>query len=99
LLYPEGIDHNILIIEGGDSTRKVVRNQGRIDPQTGKSLVEDGYESIVRPIMSDASAGCADDVVQQVMDFVIEVGIQGLRVRKVWRPVSFIFIQIIMSML
>jgi hypothetical protein len=83
LLYPEGINHNILIIDDRDATRKVVRNQGRIDPQTGKSLVEDGYESIVRPIMSDASAGCADDIVQQVMGFVIEVGIEGLRVGKV----------------
>jgi len=75
LLYPEGINHDILIIEDRDSTRKVVWNQGRIDPQTGKSLVKDGYESIVRPIMSDASAGCTDDIIQQVMDFVIEAGI------------------------
>ena len=99
MLYPEGINHDILIIEDRDSTRKVIQNQGRIDPQTGKSLVEDGYESVVRPIMSDTSAGCADDIVQQVMNFVIEAGIEGLRVGKFWRPVSFIFFQSIMSML
>jgi hypothetical protein len=65
LLYPEGIDHDVLFVEGSDSTRKVVENETtRFDLQTGKSLVEDRYESIVQSIMSDASAGCADDIVQ-----------------------------------
>jgi len=37
--------------------------QMRFDLQTGKSLVEDRYESIIRSIMSDASTGCTDDIV------------------------------------
>jgi hypothetical protein len=41
--------------------------------------------------MSDASAACADDVVQKVMNFVVEADIQGLRVGEFWRPVSLIF--------
>ena len=92
MLYPEGIDHNVLFVEGRDSARKVVENETtRFDLQTGKSLVEDRYESIVRSIMSDASAGCANDIVQHVMDFIVKVGVQGLGVRKVWRPVSLVF--------
>jgi hypothetical protein len=49
--------------------------------------------------MSDASAGCADDIVQHVIDFIVEVGIQLLRVGKVWRPISLGFFQVIMSVL
>ena len=62
LLHPEGIGHDVLFVEGKDSARKVVGNEStRFDLQTGESLVEDRYESIIRSIMSDASAGCADD--------------------------------------
>ena len=100
MLYPEGIDHDVLFVEGSDSTRKVVENEStRFDLQTGKSLVEDGYEVIVRPIMSDASAGCANDIIQHVMDFVIKIGIESLRVGKIWRPVSIVFFQVVVSML
>ena len=96
MLYPKGIDHNVLFIEGRDSARKVVENESmRFDLQTGKSLVEDRYESIVRSIMSDASAGCANDIVQHVMDFIVKVGGHGLGVRKVWRPVSLVFFQVV----
>jgi len=49
--------------------------------------------------MADATAGCTDDIVQEVMHFVIETSIQGLWVRKVWRPVSLGFFQVIMSVL
>ena len=92
MLYPKGINHDILVVEGRHSARKVIGNESmRFDLQTGKSLVEDRYESIVRSIMSDASAGCTDDVVQRVMDFIIKFGIQGLRVGKVWRPVLLVF--------
>jgi len=100
LLYPEAINHNILFVEGRDSARKVVENETtRFDLQTGKSLVEDRYESIVQSIMSNASAGYANDIVQHVMDFVVKVGVQGLGVRKVWRPVSLVFFQVVVSML
>jgi len=100
LLYPEGIYHDVLLVEGRDSARKVVGNETtRVDLQTGESLVEDRDESIVRSIMSDASAGCTDDIAQQVMDLVIEVGVQGPCVGKVWRPVSLIFFQVVVSML
>ena len=100
MLYPEGIDHNVLFVEGKDSARNVVGNEStRFDLQTGKSLVEDRYESIIRSIMSDASAGCANDIVQHVMDFIVKVGVQGLGVRKVWRPVSLVFFQVVVSML
>ena len=41
-LYPEGIDHDVLLVESGDSARKVIGNEStRLDLQTGKSLVED----------------------------------------------------------
>ena len=33
------------------------------------------------------------------MNFIIKVGIQGLQVGKVWRPVSLGFFQVIMSVL
>ena len=62
-------------------------------------LVEDREESIVQSIMSDASAECADDIVQHVMDFIVEVGIRLLHVGKVWRPVSLGFFQVTMSVL
>jgi hypothetical protein len=100
LLYPEGIDHDVLFIESRDSARKVVANEiTRFDLQTGESLVEDRRKSIVGPIMSDASAGCADDIVQQVMNFIVKVGVEGLRVREVWRPVSLAFFEVVMSVL
>jgi len=100
LLYPEVIDHDVLLVKGEDSARKVIRNETtRFDLQTGKSLVEDRDESIIRSIMSDASAGCADDIVQHVMNFIVKVGVQHLRVGKVWRPVSLGFFQVIMSVL
>ena len=100
LLYPEGIDHDVLLVEGGDRAREVVGNETtRFDLQTGESLVEDRDESIVRSIMSDASAGCADDIVQHVMNFIVKVDVQHLRVGKVWRPVSLGFFQVIMSVL
>ena len=64
MLYPEAIDHDVLLVEGEDSARKVIQNETtRFDLQTGKPLVEDRDESIIRSIMSDASAGCADDIV------------------------------------
>jgi len=48
LLYPEGIDHDVLLVEGGVRGRKVVGNETpRFDLQTGESLVEDREESIV----------------------------------------------------
>ena len=100
LYYPEMIDHDFLFVDGRDSTRKVVENETtRFDLQTGKSLVEDGCESIVQSIMSDACTGCADDIVQRVMDFVIKIGIQGLRFRNIWRPVPLVFFQAVMSVL
>jgi len=100
LLYPKGIDHDVLFVEGGDRAREVVGNETtRFDLQTGESLVEDRDESIVRSIMSDASAGCADDIVQHVMDFIVEVGVQLLRVGKVWTLVSLSFFQVIVSVL
>ena len=100
MLYPEGIDHDVLLVEGGDRARKVVGNETmRFDLQTGESLVEDREESIVRSIMSNASAGCADDIVQHVMNFIVKVGVQHLRVGEVWRPVSLGFFQVIMSVL
>jgi len=99
-MYPEGIDHDVLLVEGGDRAREVVGNETtRFDLQTGESLVEDRDKSIVRSIMSDAYAGCADDIVQHVMDFIVEVAIQLLRVGKVRRPVSLGFFQVIMSVL
>ncbi len=74
-------------IEARDSARKVVGNETtRFDLQTEESWVKDGHERIVRPIMSDATAGRAHDIVQHVMDFIVKVGIQRLRVRKVRRP-------------
>ena len=100
MLYPKGIDHNVLFVEGRDRARKLVENEStKFDLQTGESLVEDRDESIIRSIMSDASAGCADDIVQHVMNFIVKVGIQHLRVGKVWRPVSLGFFQVIMSVL
>ena len=100
LLDSEGIDHDVLLVEGGDRAREVVGNETtRFDLQTGESLVEDRDESIVRTIMSDASAGRADDIVQHVMDLIVEVGVQLLRVGKVWRPVSLGFFQVVVSML
>ena len=100
MLYPEGIDHDVLVVEGRHSARKVVGNEStRFDLQTGESLVEDGDESVVQLIMSDASAGCADDIVQHVMDFIVKVSIQLLWVGNVWRPVSLVFFQVIMSVL
>jgi hypothetical protein len=84
LLYPEGIDHDVLLVEGRDSARKVAGNEStRFDLQTGESLVEDRDESIVRSIM----------------DLIVEVGVQGLRVGKVRRPVSLAFSQVVVSML
>ena len=48
MLYAEGIDHDVLLVEGGDGARKVVGNETtRVDLQTGESLVEDRDESIV----------------------------------------------------
>ena len=100
LLYPEWLDHDVLLVEGGHRAREVIRNKTtRFDLQTGKSLVEDRDESIIRSTMSDASAGCADDIVQHVMDFIVEVGIRLLQVGKVWRPVSLVFSQVVVSML
>ena len=88
------------MVEGGDCAREVVGNETtRFDLQTGESLVEDRDESIVRSIMSDASAGRSDDIVQHVIDFIVEVTIQLLRVGKVRRPVSLGFFQVIMSVL
>jgi len=99
-LYPEGIDLDVLLVKGGDRAREVIGNEPtRFDLQTGESLAKDRDKSIVRSIMSDASAGCADDIVQHVMDFIAEVGIQLLRVAKVWRPVSLGFFQAITSVL
>ena len=84
MLYPEGIDHDVLFVESRDSARKIVANEiTRFDLQTGESLVEDRRKSIVGPIKSDASAGCVDDIVQQVMNFIVKVGVEGLRVREV----------------
>ena len=90
LLYPEGIDHNVLFVESRDSARKVVENETmRFDLQIGKSLVDDRYESIVRSIMSDASAECANDIIH-VMDFIVKVRVQGLGFRKVFQVVSIL---------
>ena len=76
MLYLEGIDHDVLFVEDRDSAGKVVGNESkRFDLQTGKSLIEDRDKSIVRPIMSNTSAGCANDIVQQVMYFILEIGI------------------------
>jgi len=84
LLYPEGIDHDVLLVEGGDGAREVVGNETRkFDLQTGESLVHDRNECIVRSIMN----------------FIIKVVIQGFQVGEVWRPVSLGFFQVIMSIL
>ena len=81
MLYPEGIDHDVSLVEGGHRAREVIRNKTtRFDLQTGKSLVEDRDESIIRSIMSDASAERADNIVQHVMNFIVKVSIQRLQV-------------------
>jgi len=42
--------------------------------------------------MANTTTGCTDIIAQEVMDFIIETSVQGLRVGKVWRPVSLIFL-------
>ena len=50
-------------------------------------------------LLSITGIGRLCNPVPQDHDRIVKVGVQGLEVGKVWRPVSLVFFQVVMSML